>query len=148
MSDIFPGRFQGEMPGARERSRGWRGWLYSEAGRDEYTTTPSGPSLKNCSPSTDRPSRALRESASHHAREAASICERSDYAALRIGGSFAGLHMRIVAALQHASPQIRNISAVAIALKLVRRPSMKNSAPMLKNQLFQSHAENMTAPPE
>src|SRR5262249_42247672 len=79
---------------------------------------------------------------------AASICERSDHAALLIGGSFAVLHMRTVAASQHASPHIRNISSVAIALKAVRIPKMKSSNPMLKNQLFQSHAENRTAPPE
>lgn len=122
-------------------------WLYSEAGRDKYTTNTSGPSLQTLHHLLiDRhgcPENLLYITLGR----AASTCETLDHAALRIGGSFAVLHMRIVAASQHASPQIRNISAVASALKPVRRPSMKSSVPMLKNQLFKSHAENMTAPP-
>jgi hypothetical protein len=47
----------------------------------------------------------------------------------------------------HASPNIRDINALASALKPVRKVSMNSTVPMLKNQLLKSHAENMTAPP-
>jgi len=130
-----------------KKSVRWTDQLYSEAERDEYTTNTSGPNLQDASASTDRPSRAPGNPLQITLGKSASTCQRSDHAALRIGGSFTVRRMRTVAASQHASPQIRNISAVASALKPVRRPSMKSSDPTLKNQLFKSHAENMTAPP-